>query len=113
MGTPNVLDNVIRAREVFVPAIAVGELVYGALKSARVAENLQQVDAFVKANVILPCDAKTAEWYGHIKNVLRTKGRPIPENDLWIAALARQYGLTLATRDAHFQNIDGLAVVYW
>jgi tRNA(fMet)-specific endonuclease VapC len=55
----------------------------------------------------------TAQQYGEIKNALRAKGRPIPENDLWIAALSLQYGLTVVTRDDHFNAIDGLPIATW
>jgi len=58
-------------------------------------------------------DLTTAQQYGESKNALRAKGRPIPENDLWIAALALQYDLTLATRDDHFGQIDGLSTIKW
>jgi tRNA(fMet)-specific endonuclease VapC len=51
--------------------------------------------------------------YGDVKNRLRLKGRPLPENDVWIAALALQYGLTLVTRDAHFQEVENLQTVAW
>ena len=61
---------------------------------------------------ILVCDTETARQYGRIKVELRRKGRPIPENDMWIAAVALQHGLTLATRDAHFDAIDGLTVAH-
>ena len=51
--------------------------------------------------------------YGEIKNALRIKGRPLPENDIWIAALARQHDLMLVTRDTHFEQIDDLNVTSW
>ena len=60
----------------------------------------------------LPCDFDTARLYGRIKAELRRKGKPIPENDIWIAAAAIQYGLTLVTRDRHFDFIDGLSRQY-
>jgi tRNA(fMet)-specific endonuclease VapC len=101
------------ANEVFVPNVALGELFYGAERSNRREANLAQVEAFASASAVLPCDADTARHYGSIKNALRAKGRPLPENDLWIAALARQHGLTLATRDAHFDEINGLALLAW
>jgi tRNA(fMet)-specific endonuclease VapC len=47
----------------------------------------------------------TAQYYGKIKDGLRLKGRPIPENDIWVAAAAMQYGLPVATRDAHFDEV--------
>jgi tRNA(fMet)-specific endonuclease VapC len=101
------------AGEVFVPIIVLGELYYGARKSAWSAKNIARIDDFAARSGILLCDLTTAQQYGEIKNALRAKGRPIPENDLWIAALALQYGLTLATRDEHFNSIDGLAIVKW
>ncbi|RLB16513.1 MAG: VapC toxin family PIN domain ribonuclease, partial [Deltaproteobacteria bacterium] len=51
--------------------------------------------------------------YAKIKNALREKGRPIPENDIWIAAIAVQYNLTLVSRDDHFKRIDGLHTEIW
>jgi tRNA(fMet)-specific endonuclease VapC len=53
------------------------------------------------------------QYYGAIKNHLRAKGRPIPENDIWIATAAKQHQLTLVTRDGHFQAIEGLLVEQW
>jgi tRNA(fMet)-specific endonuclease VapC len=58
----------------------------------------------------MPCDAATAREYGRIKEILRAKGKPIPENDIWIAAMAVQHGLTLATRDQHFGEVPNLVV---
>src|SRR5262245_24611879 len=101
------------AREVFVPIIVLGELYYGARKSAWSATNLARIDAFAARSSILLCDLGTAQQYGVIKNELRAKGRPIPENDIWIAAVAMQYSLTLASRDDHFGDVDGLTIVKW
>jgi len=72
---------------------------------------LAQLTSFAATVQILPCDAETARLYGDVKHRLMAKGRPIPENDIWIAAIARQHGLAVATRDAHFQQIGGLSVV--
>ena len=65
------------------------------------------------AAAVLPCDRATAARYGELKAALRAQGTPIPENDLWIAALARQHALTLVTRDAHFAGVRGLVVERW
>jgi tRNA(fMet)-specific endonuclease VapC len=51
--------------------------------------------------------------YGELKAVLRDRGTPIPENDLWIAAIARQHDTPLVTRDVHFDAIPGLRVERW
>jgi len=63
--------------------------------------------------VILGCDAETARRYGEIKFGLQQKGRPISENDIWIAAIAVQHELTLASRDGHFAEVEGLQVEVW
>ena len=97
--------------EVFVPSIAMGELCFGARKSARVVENLSRLDHFASHSVVLGCDTDTARHYGDVKNKLRLKGHPIPENDIWIAAIALQHDLTLLTRDTHFAEIEGLSVM--
>ena len=110
-------DPVIRQRlahtRVYIPSISIGELFFGAYHSQRVTENIAQIRDLVAINTILPCDVETGNWYGQIKHQLRAKGRPIPENDMWIAAIALQYGLTVVTRDAHFREIDGLQIETW
>jgi len=108
-----VQEKLTRADEVFIPTIAVGELYYGALKSQRVRENLAMIDELAEESIVLGCGVETARRYGEIKNALRVRGRPIPENDLWIAAIALEYGLAVATRDEHFKEIGSLKVEIW
>jgi tRNA(fMet)-specific endonuclease VapC len=108
-----VKDNLTTADEVFVSSMAIGELCFGARKSARVEENLQRIDEFVANNVVLGCDAETARRYGEVKNALRVKGHPIPENDIWIAAIALRHDLILTTRDTHFGEIENLRMTAW
>jgi tRNA(fMet)-specific endonuclease VapC len=108
-----VREKLAGAEEAFVPSIAIGEMCYGARKSVRVQENLTHIDEFAASSVVLGCDTDTARRYGEIKNVLRMKGRPIPENDIWIAAIALQHDLALVTRDEHFNEIESLKVVTW
>ncbi len=108
-----VKEKLAGAEETFVPSIAIGELCYGARKSVRVQENLTRIDEFAASSVVLGCNGDTARRYGEIKNTLRMKGRPIPENDIWIAAIAFQHDLTLVTRDEHFNEIESLKVVTW
>jgi tRNA(fMet)-specific endonuclease VapC len=108
-----VKQQLAKAAEVFLPSIALGELYYGARKSGRPTENLARIDELAASGVVLACDTDTARHYGDIKNYLRLKGRPLPENDIWIAALAQQYQLTLVTRDDHFQEIEALQTIAW
>lgn len=103
----------VAAADVYVPSIVIGELSYGARRSGRVAANVARIGTFAAASVILPCTIETARHYGALKELLRASGRPIPENDLWIAAIAQEHGLTLATRDEHFEAMTGLTLQRW
>jgi tRNA(fMet)-specific endonuclease VapC len=106
-------DKLAKADEVFASSVVIGELFYGAHKSSRAKENLARISEFAADSVVLGCDTETAHYYGEIKNALRLKGRPVPENDIWIAAIAMQHGLTLITRDMHFNEIENLKIVTW
>jgi tRNA(fMet)-specific endonuclease VapC len=112
-GEAAVTARLAQAGEVFLPSIVVGELLFGARKSSRVSENIARINDLAAATSVLPCDLVTAAVYGEVKDNLRLKGRPIPENDVWIAAVAREHGLMLVTRDEHFQHVDGLGVEGW
>jgi tRNA(fMet)-specific endonuclease VapC len=109
----DVLARLERAESTFIPSIALGELHYGARKSSRAEKNLEQLEQLASQAVILPCDAETSYWYGAVKEGLRKVGRPIPENDIWISAIALQHGLKLATRDNHFLAVENLQVEMW
>jgi len=90
-----------------------GELFFGAEKSARRDANMAKYDAFAAEYSVLDCTTETAKHYSLIRNALRIKGRPIPDNDIWIAALAMQHDLTLITRGAHFDEVEGLKSEKW
>lgn len=111
-GEKTVTQHFAKA-EVLVSSTVLGELYYGAHKSAHTAANLSRINQFAAAVNVLGCDEVTAQHYGQVKDRLRMKGRPIPENDIWIAAVAQQYGLPLATRDEHFREVDGLGLEIW
>jgi len=98
---------------VFVPCIAIGELYFGAYKSLKLEENLARIDEFALYNTVLPCEKDIAKKYGEIKSSLKEKGQPIPENDIWIAAIAQQYALTLVTKNPHFEAIENLNIENW
>src|SRR5581483_10893302 len=112
-GDVRVLTRVAMVERIWLCSIVLGELYRGAFNSGRQAANLAYLDLMSINNDILVCDAVTARFYGEIKQTLIRKGRPIPENDIWIAAIARQHGLTLATRDSDFQHVDGLLAEDW
>ena len=108
-----VAQRLEQAASVFVPGTVIGELYFGAYNSARVEQNVARVTEFAASSAVLWIDATTAQYYGQLKAELRTLGHPLPENDVWIAALARQFSLTLVSRDAHFKAVPDLAVEAW
>ncbi|MGR3311520.1 MAG: type II toxin-antitoxin system VapC family toxin [Candidatus Brocadiales bacterium] len=110
---PMVHTHIVNAEEVLVPCIVIGELYYGAYKSLKVQENLTRIDKFALNNTVLVCNTGTAKRYGAIKSNLKEKGQLIPENDLWVTALAQQYDLTVVTRDSHFDVVKNLKVEVW
>ena len=99
--------------ESLLSVISVGELLRGAYGSQRVEANLHRVRGITARMVVVPCTVETAEAYAFIKQGLRSKGRLLPDNDIWIAASAHQHGLVLVSRDRHFHQIDGLTVEEW
>jgi len=103
------LDNC----EFAIPSVVVGELFYGARASSRVESRIDEIERFLNGKRIYSVDRKSSELYGEIKAELRRNGTPIPENDIWIAALSMQHGLILSTRDQHFQKVSKLRVEYW
>jgi tRNA(fMet)-specific endonuclease VapC len=112
-------DQAIRARlatttRLDIPNSALGELYFGAYPSpTRSTAALADSVALATTNTILGTDALTADIYGRIKRELRRDGRTMPENDLWIAATAIQYDVTLAARDVNFIWITGLRSEQW
>jgi tRNA(fMet)-specific endonuclease VapC len=99
--------------ELYLPQVALAELYAGAFRSARPEKNLQQITLFLEAVDVLLPDETTPEIYGRISAHLAHSGTPIPQNDIWIAAIALQSSLPLATADKHFQNVNGLKVLLW
>lgn len=97
---PVVLDALARSDAVFIPAAALGELYYGASHPGHPERNVSRVTSLAAGQIVIGIDDSTAMQYGVVKAVLRRRGRPIPDDDLWIAAFALQHDLTLVTRDA-------------
>jgi tRNA(fMet)-specific endonuclease VapC len=94
--------------EFLLPVPVVGELRYGALNSRRADENVAEVERLVARCHILDITLATAEVYARLRLDLKKKGKPIPENDLWIAALCVEHQVKLAAVDSHFDAVDAL-----
>src|SRR5437868_1617836 len=94
-----VIANLKRAKQIFIPSIVIGELYFGAELSVRKEENFGKIAGLIRDFKIFSVDAKTSKFYGSIKANLKIAGTPIPENDIWIAAIAIQNKLTVYSRD--------------
>ena len=104
----------LRAGAVAMSVITYGELWHGATRSQRSAEAFAILEHLARAAPVLTLDEDAARHYGEIRAVLESKGRPIGNNDLWIAAHARAAKLTLVTNnEREFSRVDGLAVENW
>ncbi len=112
-GNNTILHKMQNGGNFFLASPMIGELYYGVQKSDKITENLNRVDSFIENHMILSCDLVTAQWYGIIKNELRIKGTPIPNNDIWIASVAMQHELILVTRDSHFDEVESLQTERW
>jgi tRNA(fMet)-specific endonuclease VapC len=97
----------------FLPLVALGELYRGVLKSARPESSRAKVDQFLEIAAVLYPDVATAEIYARIAQALETRGTPIPENDIWIAAMALECDMPLAARDDHFRQVERLDILWW
>lgn len=97
----------------YLPSIALGELHSGANRSARPAKNLAFIESFLASVIVIPVDEATSVHYGRVNAQLAAEGALIPQNDMWIATCAMQWGLTVASTDAHYGRIAGLAVEMW
>lgn len=106
-GEPRVVEHLDRAEWVGIPSVVVGELWAGFLLGERTGKNISELDEFLDhaAVEILSVDADVAHIYGEIFADLRSKGRPLPTNDIWIAAAAARAGATVLTFDEHFREI--------
>ena len=95
------------------PVVALGEFLFG-IRQSRERTKLERWIEEVKATcALVAVDADTAGHYADIREELRAAATPIPENDIWIAALCRQHQLALASRDGHFDKVRGLKRVAW
>ena len=113
-GDRRIVEIVRGSEEILLSTIVIGELLYGFRKGSRLERNLQDLHGFLSSPyvTVMTVSFTTADRYARIAASLRAKGRPIPANDIWIAAHALEAGADLVSYDRHFDQIDGLALVY-
>lgn len=110
-GHPHAAAIVRASEEVLLSPVVIGELLYGFRRGSRLDRNLRELQAFIENPyvTVTPVGYTTADRYARVAAALRAKGRPIPSNDIWIAAHALETGADLLSADRHFAEMDGLA----
>ena len=112
-GVTSALNTLRAAHEIHLPLIVLAELLAGFAAGTRSPKNRDELWHFMaspRVHLLKP-DEKTAHHYADLFAALRKNGTPIPTNDLWIAALARQHRLPLFSLDAHFAVVPGLVLI--
>ncbi len=112
-GDSNVVNSVLALENVVLPLPVVGELLFGAENSSRPLQNLNRYREFINACIVISMDRETAVYYSQTRIALRRKGRPIPENDIWIAAQCLEQDWRLVTDDSDFHYVDRLIIEKW
>ncbi len=112
-GSPLAIAVLEAANEIAVPVIVLGEFRYGIAHSKRRREYESWLERYLPTFRILDVTIETAVEYSLLRGELRPLGKPIPANDIWIAALCRQYHFPLLSRDRHFDAVKGLRRQAW
>ncbi|EKD33832.1 MAG: PilT protein-like protein [uncultured bacterium] len=109
-GDPKILQVLTEAKTTYMSIFVLGELYAGFKGGTRERENRSILRKFLnKPSVkVVNASIETADLFGMVKDMLKKSGRPIPVNDVWIAAHALECGATLVTHDQHFLYIPGL-----
>ena len=110
-GSHEVRELIQSAEEVLLSAVVVGEQLYGFRRGAHFERNLAELRSFLERPYVsfVPVGPVTADRYSRVMAALRAKGRPIPTNDVWIAAHAMETGADLVSADRHFEHVEGIA----
>lgn len=112
-GDPQLVEETRTADVVGLPIVVLGELWFGFMNGSKLRQNTKTFERFIATRRvhILQLDEQTARLFGETAMLLRKAGRPIQQNDIWIAALCKRHGFALATRDQGFRNVLGLNLV--
>jgi len=112
-GDLGVSEVLVLADRHELPVVVIGEYRFGLLHSTHRDALEPLLEQLIRESTVLRIDSATALCYARVRSALRTAGTPIPENDVWISALAVQHSLPVVSRDAHFDRVDGVRRVGW
>lgn len=112
-GDAIVTERVLVLPEIVLPMIVIGELLFGAENSTRPLHKLPRYFEFISVCIAVPMGRETAAVYARTRLALKRKGRPVPMNDVWIAAQCLEHSWILVTDDTDFDYVDGLVLEHW
>lgn len=110
-GDKKITDYLSKQNDIRLSSISLGELLFGTEKSRRTEENKNKAIAFFSRYNLYETSEEVAAEYGKIKFALLKTGNPIPENDLWLAAVAKANDFAIVTQDKHFKKIADLSII--
>ncbi len=110
-GKQTIIGLIKQYDVICLPVTVCGELLFGAKNSGSRVKNEAKYGAFIASCVVLDTNSLVAEEYAQIRLALKQKGKPIPENDIWIAAICAVNDIPLLSHDKHFENIEGLQLI--
>ena len=110
---PGLIALLSRAQQMAIPVVVLGEYRHGIAQSRNREDYESWLSGLIEDGMVLDITEATTHEYAEIVLELKRKGRPIPTNDIWIAALCRQYSLPLLSRDRHFDLVGGTKRIEW
>ncbi|HWZ84129.1 MAG TPA: PIN domain-containing protein [Terriglobales bacterium] len=99
--------------QVAIPVIVLGEYRFGIAQSRNHDSYENWLTGLLRDCMVLDVNEQTTHYYAEITLELKRKGKPIPTNDIWIAALCRQHSLLLLSRDRHFDLVARTKRLEW
>ena len=111
-GDKQIIEIIQHAEKIGISPVVLGELLGGFDHGGKARQNRKELYQFLESSRIhiFPISFDTANFYSQVYSALKHKGKPIPTNDMWIAAQALENGCTVCTYDKHFSAIDGLLI---
>jgi len=112
-GDQFVREKIATAPGPYLPVIVLGEYRFGLLAARDCERRLAWLRELIRHWTVLEVSIETAGAYAEIRQALKERATPIPSNDVWIAALARQHNLSILSADAHFDSVPGIRRIGW
>lgn len=112
-GEVNASAYLARADRIAIPVVVLGEYRFGIAQSRRKAEYEQWLTHTLRGYLVLDISDRTSIYYAEVRLELKRSGTPLPANDTWIAALCREHGLPILSRDTHFDHVPGIRRLSW